>query len=261
MIKIEVDNREIQGTLDAALARKPAPMLKKIGSVLAEKLLHGDPQGWPAPQPSWPPRATKPNWIAWKKTPAALLSALATSALLSCSRSFPLAPGAGLSAAESQMLRHREQTASAPVLDIESAAGRDLLEQPSRRIAPDAPGLPTLFAEMERTARQNKGMGIAAVQLGIPVRAALLRREDGHGEFQAFVNPEITAVAARQDSLLGTLPFRALGIPLYRTPGGNLHSLPNAERRNPLRNPQGRRGGGVPTGNGPPERRAAEQRP
>jgi peptide deformylase len=44
---------------------------------------------------------------------------------------------------------------------------------------------------MERAARVYGGMGIAAVQVGVPVRLALLRRDNGRGEFQAFLNPEL----------------------------------------------------------------------
>ncbi|MGZ8219063.1 peptide deformylase [Methylomagnum sp.] len=101
---------------------------------------------------------------------------------------------------EWQTLLDREQQHGTAVLSVESPAGRMLLEQPSRPAPLAAPWLGKLIAQMERTARQQHGAGLAAVQVGIPVRVALLARRDGHGaeRFQAFVNPEIIGHAAQQ---------------------------------------------------------------
>lgn len=101
---------------------------------------------------------------------------------------------------EEQTLLSREQHHDTRVLSVESPADRRLLEHPSRPVPPAAPWLDRLIAQMERTVRQRHGAGLAAVQVGIPVRVALLARRAGRGEarFQAFVNPAITGHSARQ---------------------------------------------------------------
>ena len=99
----------------------------------------------------------------------------------------------GLDSAEMLRLDRREQAGDLSVLNVESPGQKKILETASRAIAPSAPGLDRLIAQMEKTARQQGGMGIAAVQLGIPVRVVLVRRreEDGPERFQAFINPKI----------------------------------------------------------------------
>lgn len=108
-----------------------------------------------------------------------------------------------LSPEEQQTLLTREQRHDTRVLSVESPADRRLLEQPSRPVPPVPPAAPwlnRLIAQMEHTVRQRKGAGLAAVQVSIPVRVALLSRRDERGaeRFQAFVNPEITGRSARQ---------------------------------------------------------------
>lgn len=85
------------------------------------------------------------------------------------------------------------QTGDLSVLSVESASQKRLLENPSRFIAPSSPDLDRLVVHMEQTVRHLDGMGIAAVQVGIPVRLILVRRRDGDGgeRFQAFLNPKI----------------------------------------------------------------------
>jgi peptide deformylase len=57
-----------------------------------------------------------------------------------------------------------------------------------------------LITYLETTARQHGGLGIAAVQVGIPVRLVLLRRRHGQGgdHFQPFFNPHISYQSRRQ---------------------------------------------------------------
>jgi peptide deformylase len=118
-----------------------------------------------------------------------------------------------LSPEEQQTLVNREQHNDTRVLSVESPADRRLLEQPSRPVPPAAPWLNRLIAQMERTVRERQGAGLAAVQVGIPVRVALLARRDGNrsgmARFQAFVNPEIT----RQSSRLITSWEHCLSVP------------------------------------------------
>lgn len=103
----------------------------------------------------------------------------------------------GLTPAEIEYLRHRAQAGMATTLNVDIPEQRVRLEQPSRPIAPDSPGLPALIADMRGTVTAMHGMGLAAVQIGVPVRVALLRREAG-GEFQAFLNPRRIAASAQR---------------------------------------------------------------
>ena len=97
-------------------------------------------------------------------------------------------------------LEQAKQTAS--ILSIESPAEKTLLETPSRPVDPASPGIDKLIAQMEKTARLQGGSGIAAVQVGIPVRLVLLRRRDGDGgeRFQPFINPAIVQRSGKQMS-------------------------------------------------------------
>lgn len=120
--------------------------------------------------------------------------------LLGCVGLPPAAPPDGsLSRQEAQTLLDRERHHDTRVLSVESPADRRLLEQPSRPVPPAAPWLDRLIAQMERTVRHRQGAGLAAVQVGIPVRVALLARRAGRGaaRFQAFVNPAITGQSSR----------------------------------------------------------------
>ena len=103
----------------------------------------------------------------------------------------------GLSADEQSLLRQRADTGNSQTLSVDSPDGHGLLEHPSRPIAPDTPELPALIADMDRTVKAQHGAGLAAVQIGIPVRVALLRRADS-GEFEAFLNPERIEASAEQ---------------------------------------------------------------
>ncbi|MFM8332496.1 MAG: peptide deformylase, partial [Candidatus Methylumidiphilus sp.] len=100
--------------------------------------------------------------------------------------------GGGLTLAELHRLEWREQAQDFSVLTVDAPSQARALRQPSRPIDPASPGIDRLITHLERTARQHGGLGIAAVQIGIPVRLALLRRA-GAEHFQAFANPAITA--------------------------------------------------------------------
>jgi len=111
--------------------------------------------------------------------------------LSSCSAAY--LAGNTLTPGELRKLEALAQTKQTAVLTVELPGEHALLETPSRFINPDSPGIDKLIAQMEKTARQQGGAGIAAVQLGIPVRLVLLKRkdEDGSERFQPFVNPAI----------------------------------------------------------------------
>lgn len=99
----------------------------------------------------------------------------------------------GLRAEERTLLGRRAETGVATVLSVDNPESHRRLEQPSRPVDPRTPELPTLIADMTRAAQAGHGAGLAAVQIGIPVRVALLARATG---FQAFLNPERTWASA-----------------------------------------------------------------
>jgi peptide deformylase len=85
------------------------------------------------------------------------------------------------------------------------------LQSPSRSIDVQSPELDKLIEQMQRTVLANHGLGITAVQLGIPVRVVLLDRSAGQGKknFQVFLNPE--PLQASSDKIL--LWERCLSLP------------------------------------------------
>ncbi len=105
-----------------------------------------------------------------------------------------------LSNEESQLLAMHEKENNLPMLGIDSVTEKAILEKPSRSINPAAPGIDKLVAELEQTARKLGGMGIAAIQAGIPVRVVLLWRTNnsGDGQFQPLINPNIVNVSAKR---------------------------------------------------------------
>lgn len=104
-----------------------------------------------------------------------------------------VSPMAGLSLAEIRRLDKLTQSGDFSVLTVESPSQRRILQRPSRAIDPASPGLDRLIDYLEKTARQQGGLGMAAVQVGIPVKLVLVRRRDAEGSerFQAFINPKI----------------------------------------------------------------------
>jgi peptide deformylase len=98
----------------------------------------------------------------------------------------------GLSFQEERILKELEEMDETKVLSVEIPTQKTVLEQVSRTIQAGQPWIKRLTGQMERTVRQQKAMGLAAVQIGIPVRVVLLQRREGSAEhFHIFVNPEI----------------------------------------------------------------------
>lgn len=119
-------------------------------------------------------------------------------ALASCSSIPSIGEKDSLTDEELHLLEMRGKENSPSIFDIESLEQKTLLEAYSRFINPGSPGTDKLVVELERTARRHRGMGIAAVQIGIPVRLVLIRRtSDGTGRFQAMFNPIVTKVSAK----------------------------------------------------------------
>lgn len=104
-----------------------------------------------------------------------------------------------LTQAEIRLLQTRAERGDASVVSIETAEGHRLLHTRSRPVAPDSPGLDLLLTQMQTAARRQGGTGLAAVQVGIPARAAILRRRDESGaeRWQAFLDPVILSRSGR----------------------------------------------------------------
>jgi peptide deformylase len=66
-----------------------------------------------------------------------------------------------------------------------------VLDNPTREVTRFGPELEQLFAEMMEAMHEAKGVGLAANQIGFPLRAAIVGR--GDGTFVEMVNPRITA--------------------------------------------------------------------
>src|SRR5688500_1911285 len=64
-----------------------------------------------------------------------------------------------------------------------------VLNTPTRPVTEFGPPLEELLAEMDTAVREAEGIGIAANQIGVPLRVALVGR--GDGTFFEIVNPEI----------------------------------------------------------------------
>jgi len=64
-----------------------------------------------------------------------------------------------------------------------------VLTTPTRPVTELGPALDPLLKDMEEAMREAKGIGIAANQIGVPLRVALVGREDG--SFFEVVNPTI----------------------------------------------------------------------
>src|ERR687888_1676300 len=66
-----------------------------------------------------------------------------------------------------------------------------VLSTPTRAVTDFGRSLEELLAEMEAAVREAEGIGIAANQIGVPLRVALVGR--GDGTFFEIVNPEIVS--------------------------------------------------------------------
>jgi peptide deformylase len=89
-----------------------------------------------------------------------------------------------------------------PVLEVRRY-GDPVLRQKARTVAEVTPETRALIADMIATMHHEIGVGLAAPQVGVPLR--LLVMDDGKGRARALVNPEITerrgAVVAEEGCL------------------------------------------------------------
>lgn len=62
-----------------------------------------------------------------------------------------------------------------------------MLLRPSAPVTDFGPALVDLFDQLESTAGANDGLGLAAIQIGVPLRAIVVRKADG--AFRRMANP------------------------------------------------------------------------
>ncbi len=89
------------------------------------------------------------------------------------------------------------------------------LREPCRPVAPDEPGLRDLVAEMTAVMDRHHGVGLAAPQVGVPLRLFLARPpERPRRSMLVFINPEsLEATDLREPFDEGCLSFPGI----YRT--------------------------------------------
>ena len=67
-----------------------------------------------------------------------------------------------------------------------------LLHSRSREIDFDSPNIDILIRQMQKAVIAYRGLGLAAVQIGIPVRVILMKQDmGGDNSFEVFINPEL----------------------------------------------------------------------
>ena len=67
-----------------------------------------------------------------------------------------------------------------------------LLHSRSREIDFDSPHMDMLISQMQKAVIAYRGLGLAAVQIGIPVRVVLMKQDMDVGNvFKVFINPEV----------------------------------------------------------------------
>ncbi len=120
--------------------------------------------------------------------------------LISCAKMPSSFWNDSLSQDELKLLEQRGKENSTSILNIDSPSQKNLLEMPSRTIKPNTAGIGLLVAELEKTVRKHGGMGIASVQIGVPVRIILILRaeEGGPKKFYPLLNPRIIHASAKQ---------------------------------------------------------------
>jgi peptide deformylase len=78
-----------------------------------------------------------------------------------------------------------------------------------------------LVSDMKETMYAEEGAGLAAIQVGVPVRLfiidAFIKTEDSKAEPFVFVNPEIVSEGGRQTADEGCLSFPGIFVPIARS--------------------------------------------
>lgn len=108
--------------------------------------------------------------------------------LISCSDNKTVS---ALTQQEWHLLQIREQQQSNNIISGKPEEMR-LLHSRSREIDFDSPHLNMLISQMRKAVTAYRGLGLAAVQIGIPVRVVLMKQEfEKDNIFKVFINPKI----------------------------------------------------------------------
>lgn len=96
-------------------------------------------------------------------------------------------------------------------------AGDEVLRRPANRVRDVRdPAIQKLIDDMFETMRDAPGVGLAAPQVGLPLRLIVVERtDDEHGPF-ALANPEIVKVGGRRRISEGCLSIPGFQADIYR---------------------------------------------
>ncbi len=73
----------------------------------------------------------------------------------------------------------------------------EILREKSKKVEKITPEILELALDMTKIMKKNKGIGISAVQVGVPIRMIVVSNCDEGQEF-IFINPEIKRVSRRE---------------------------------------------------------------
>lgn len=92
---------------------------------------------------------------------------------------------------EWRILQIREQQQSSNIIS-DAPDEILLLHSRSREIDFDSPHMDSLISQMQKAVIDYRGLGLAAVQIGIPVRVVLIKQDmQGGNVFKVLINPEV----------------------------------------------------------------------
>lgn len=128
--------------------------------------------------------------------------------------------GERLSGEERELVLAGTGDAPLPVIQNRISGGNELLRRPSEPVTLDDPALPALVARMRATVAVERGVGIAAPQVGVNKQVVLVQRFDREPErfMQVYYNPEIVErTEAREFGWEGCLSVDAGFAPVERS--------------------------------------------
>lgn len=97
-----------------------------------------------------------------------------------------------LTAEEWQLLKNREKNQITRIINSTEPKELQLLKSMSREVSFKSPHIKKLIHQMRQAVSAAHGLGLAAVQIGIPVRVVLLQQKiEGEQVFKVFINPKV----------------------------------------------------------------------
>jgi peptide deformylase len=102
--------------------------------------------------------------------------------------------------AERYLVTRGAESEPLPLIGNDSAAGDAFLRTSSARVDPGDPALRHLISRMQASVEKEKGVGIAAPQVGVSKRVILVQRIDLQPDrpFRYYLNPEIASFSKEQ---------------------------------------------------------------